>query len=450
MSDDFEKKVERAYRRFQPLAKKYYLTFTRPALTAGARPCLLFLGNHSAGKSSLINWILGGGDVQDTGVAPTDDGFTVLLYGDEEGEFIGPHALARLPEEFRALEVFGPAFLQHLKVKVRPRDFLKSAVVIDSPGMIDSAEGTVSRDYDFAAAVHQFAALSDTVFFLFDPDKPGTTGETMEVLSKSLCGIEFKLRVLLNKCDMFASMYDFARTYGTICWNLGRILHTKDLPKIYTTYSGEAPANTALDLSDFNRHRDEFRTMLAHAGARRIDNIFASAYADLKGLSIRMAVLNQAFKRLFRLKVRNLGLGGLAMLMFGFCGFLTVANLMGEPVLAKAATRSTFALVLSALGGLVAAAATGWAAYGLNKFSVLLARRRLSQSVDAIFNEEFRSELAVGTHDNLRQTWEMLRDETADIVLKAPFKRPAFANRKRRQLDAAAAEILDASRTLDA
>ena len=29
-----------------------------------------------------------------------------------------------------------------------------------------------------------------------------------------LRGVEFKLRVLVNKCDAFSSMYDFARTYG--------------------------------------------------------------------------------------------------------------------------------------------------------------------------------------------------------------------------------------------
>ena len=111
----------------------------------------------------------------------------------------------RLPGEFQTLQTLGPMFLQHLKVKVRPLAPLKQLVFIDSPGMIDAAQGTVARDYDFHGAVRQFAERADTVFFLFDPDKPGTTGETMDVFARSLRGLEFKVRVLLNKCDMGAT-----------------------------------------------------------------------------------------------------------------------------------------------------------------------------------------------------------------------------------------------------
>ncbi|CAE7356342.1 Ehd2 [Symbiodinium necroappetens] len=40
-------------------------------------PMVLVIGNHSSGKSTFINKLLGK-EVQDTGVAPTDDGFTIL------------------------------------------------------------------------------------------------------------------------------------------------------------------------------------------------------------------------------------------------------------------------------------------------------------------------------------------------------------------------------------
>ena len=39
-------------------------------------PFVFLLGNHSSGKSTFINHVLGR-TVQETGVAPTDDGFTV-------------------------------------------------------------------------------------------------------------------------------------------------------------------------------------------------------------------------------------------------------------------------------------------------------------------------------------------------------------------------------------
>ena len=72
----FEKQLSKAYKRFAPLAQSYYYTFSRPSVTVGGTPTVIFLGNHSSGKSSLVNWILGAPTVQDTGVAPTDDGFT--------------------------------------------------------------------------------------------------------------------------------------------------------------------------------------------------------------------------------------------------------------------------------------------------------------------------------------------------------------------------------------
>ena len=40
-------------------------------------PFVFCLGNHSSGKSTFINHVLGR-EVQKTGVAPTDDGFTVI------------------------------------------------------------------------------------------------------------------------------------------------------------------------------------------------------------------------------------------------------------------------------------------------------------------------------------------------------------------------------------
>lgn len=49
----------------------------------------------------------------------------------------------------------------------------------------------------------------------FDPDKPGTTGETMSVLLSSLSGMDHKLLIVLNKADQFEKIHDFARAYGS-------------------------------------------------------------------------------------------------------------------------------------------------------------------------------------------------------------------------------------------
>ena len=434
-SQDFENRVGKAYRDFSTLAQRYHYTFARPAVTPNSLPVALFLGNHSSGKSSLVNWVLGGVPVQDTGVAPTDDGFTVLLHGETEEDISGPAALARLPSEFKALEIFGSTLLQRLKIKVRNREILKKVYLVDSPGMIDAAEGTVSRDYDFPAVTRRFTELCDMVFFLFDPEKPGTTGETVNVFSKCLQGIEYKLWVLLNKCDTLTSNYDFARTYGAVCWNLARVLHTKDLPKIFTTYSGteREQSNTGLNLTDFNRHRTEFLTILSESAARRRDNVFASAENDFRRLAIRMRILNHAVRRLANLTFMNFFVGLLVTLLTALASFIVIDSAL--------ASKNGITGVVPWLAAGAATILTVLSVYGWNRISVRFLRWRLSRDVDGIFSAEYHDQMAVGVHDDLRQHWEALRAETAEVILKAPLHLPVFRKRKQAKVEAFACRL---------
>lgn len=52
-------------------------------------PFVLLLGNHSSGKSSFANYVLGR-PIQTAGVAPTDDSFTVIAPGPHDVDQDGP------------------------------------------------------------------------------------------------------------------------------------------------------------------------------------------------------------------------------------------------------------------------------------------------------------------------------------------------------------------------
>ncbi|MBR1609647.1 MAG: 50S ribosome-binding GTPase, partial [Kiritimatiellae bacterium] len=311
-SSDVESRVNRLYKAFAPTADRWRYRFRRPLeTTPGGKPTVVFLGNHSSGKSTIVNDLLGDPPVQATGVAPTDDCFTVVVHGEEEREFYGPAALGQLPPEFRGLASLGPDFLQHLAVKVRAREYLKGANLVDSPGMIDTPEGAAKRAYDFTAAVRAFAEIGDLVLFLFDPEKPGTTGETVDVLSACLHGVEFKLRVLLNKADTFDSIEDYARAYGTLCWNLARILRTKDLPPILSTWTPTAASRAAarIPLEGFERHRGALLSLLKGAADRRLDSLLAGVSSDFSRLAVHARVLGAARGRLFRAGVVRFAAG---------------------------------------------------------------------------------------------------------------------------------------------
>ena len=415
----FEKEAAKAYKRFDPIARRYHFAFRRSAVTCGAKPCMVFLGNHSSGKSSIINWILGE-RVQDTGLAPTDDGFTFIVYGDKRDDFHGQAALERLPTEFAGLKTYGDMFVHGLRVKFRPIEFLKSVTLVDSPGMIDSAEESVGRDYNFEGVVRTLVELCDMVFYLFDPDKPGTTGETVNIFAKCLSGVKFKLRILLNKCDGFSSMYDFARTYGTLCWNLASVLETKDMPKIWTLYSGDTRENTSgsLDFSDFNRHRDEFIAVVHDAAARRRDNLISQTSSDFCGLSIRMRILNLAWRRSrIRWGVSCLLVAALAAMS----GWL-VYNWNGT---------GTISAIAGAAAGLLVLVVGFWTTRLVDFF----ARIRLANRIDDVFRKEYRGEIEIGTHDDLVKTWDEIRGETAKIIQSMPLRLPLFGGLLRNRLE---------------
>ena len=415
----------KAYDRFENLARRYCCTLSRLTVTRDGKPMMLFLGNHSAGKSTLINWILGDASIQDVGVAPTDDGFTLIAWGEKDEDISGPAALERLPGEFRPFAAFGPGFLSHLTLKLRTRDRLKDVLLVDSPGMIDSASGTTQRDYDFIKVVRMFAELCDMVYFLFDPDKPGTTGETVDVFAHCLRGKEFKLRVLMNKCDSFSSMHDFARCYGTLCWNLARVLPTKDLPKVMTVYSGEtrnAPAG--MDFADFDRHRADLLETVAAARNHRHDNILAQTLNDFTRLSIRMSVLNHVWRRLLATKC-----------------FLTVFGLgaIGATAFAAHALASPHGEVIAWLACGLSLAVSAAFVICLGIAFVATRRQALARSADGIFEKEYRRALAQPLHDDIRRYWEDIREETAKLIRSAPLDLPLFGEFKRRQVARVAA-----------
>ncbi|GMH67102.1 hypothetical protein TL16_g04591 [Triparma laevis f. inornata] len=209
-------------------------------------PFVFLVGNHSSGKSSFINHVLGR-DVQTAGVAPTDDCFTVVSPGPKDIDQDGPALIGDPDMGFSNLRHFGPSLIHHTRLKIRENTNAPSFMMIDSPGMIDSPvtretlglssssrNNVMDRGYDFEGVVRWFAERADVILLFFDPDKPGTTGETLSILVNSLGGMDHKLYIVLNKADQFKKIHDFARAYGSLCWNLSKVIPRKDLPRIYT------------------------------------------------------------------------------------------------------------------------------------------------------------------------------------------------------------------------
>ena len=73
----------------------------------------------------------------------------------------------------------------------------------DASNSGSTSQAVMDRGYDFQGVVRWFAERADVVLLFFDPDKPGTTGETLSILLHSLGGMDHKLLIVLNKADQF-------------------------------------------------------------------------------------------------------------------------------------------------------------------------------------------------------------------------------------------------------
>ena len=307
-------------------------------------PFVLLVGNHSSGKSSFINHVLGR-QVQTAGVAPTDDCFTVIAPGPEDVDQDGPALVGDPDIGFEGLRQFGPTLIHHTQLKVRNGIKNVDFMMVDSPGMIDSpatsggmsllgyaggggsssssssssAPSAMDRGYDFQGVVRWFAERADVVLLFFDPDKPGTTGETLSILLHSLGGMDHKLLIVLNKADQFKKIHDFARAYGSLCWNLSKVIPRKDLPRIFTMClpvagrgdgdqgsSGgggggvDAPTIQALDqraLADLHQTRDDVIAEVFKAPKRRIDNVVTHLHDSVHLLLMHAVVAEDVRSR---------------------------------------------------------------------------------------------------------------------------------------------------------
>ena len=111
-------RVEELHRKLQPLNDRLQGPLEKHSYRTTALPFVLLLGNHSSGKSSFVNYVLGR-RIQTAGVAPTDDSFTIIAPGDVDVDQDGPALVGDPDMGFNGLRHFGPALIHHMRLKIR-------------------------------------------------------------------------------------------------------------------------------------------------------------------------------------------------------------------------------------------------------------------------------------------------------------------------------------------
>ena len=204
---------------------------------------------------------------------------------------------------YTGLRAFGTNLINHVTLKVRRDMQVENIMLVDSPGMIDSpvhtdsfedaaAASTRDRGYDFPGVIQWFADRADVILLFFDPDKPvslparratprrraspvalpcyspghhrrdagvhdqvsvwhgaqgahhtqqGAPGAAAVHPSNPAQSVTKRAPSYWRQVDQFSKMHDFARAYGSLCWNLSKVIPRKDLPKCVGRVAHDAP-----------------------------------------------------------------------------------------------------------------------------------------------------------------------------------------------------------------
>ena len=155
------------------------------------------LGNHSAGKSSFINWYIEE-HVQRTGVAIETQGFSFVTSGRRRESLTG-NATLHLYPHFKPLQAM-PGVVDYLSTEISTSKQKKFPLVtfVDSPGLVD---GDMCYPFDVNESILWLAELCDMVFVFFDPIGQALCKRTLNVVEKISSKHPERMRFYLSKAD---------------------------------------------------------------------------------------------------------------------------------------------------------------------------------------------------------------------------------------------------------
>ena len=197
-----------------------------------AKPLVLILGPYSTGKTTLICDLLDS-DYPDsqTGPEPTTEKFSIIMYNSKSGTVPGQTAVMDTSKPFSSLTQFGSLFLSRMQCSLMKNDILKNVTLIDTPGIMSGENVRTYRGYDFNGVIKWFAASAIRILFIFDPHKLDISDEFRSVLELFKV-YPHKCKIVLNKVDDVDAP-TLLRIYGALTWNLGQVVKTPEVPRIY-------------------------------------------------------------------------------------------------------------------------------------------------------------------------------------------------------------------------
>ncbi|XP_063286963.1 uncharacterized protein LOC134572082 [Pelobates fuscus] len=194
---------------------------------------VMLMGNHSAGKSSFINWYVEE-HIQRTGVAIETQGFAFITSGRKRESLTGDATLHLYPH-FKPLQSF-EGVSEYLCTEISTSRQKKFSLVtfVDTPGLVD---GDMKYPFDVNRALLWLGELCDLVLVFFDPMGQALCKRTLDIVEKINEHHGDKLRFYLSKADEAGTESDRQRVLMQIvqelCKRPGLNKCGFDMPTIY-------------------------------------------------------------------------------------------------------------------------------------------------------------------------------------------------------------------------
>ncbi|KAJ1493198.1 hypothetical protein T484DRAFT_2799097 [Baffinella frigidus] len=193
--------------------------------------CLL-VGNHSAGKSSFVNWYVGE-HIQSTSVAMETAGFTVVRKGKKRVEWRGKQTASSFPHLEHVVSL--PGVVEHMETQFSTstaRDF-PMVEFIDTPGLVD---GTVKYPFDIDEAIERLAEHASIVLVFMDPIGKALVARTMKVVEKLSTRHLAKMHFVLAKFDTVANQNDRTNVISQVAQELSVRVSATHALKIHSIF----------------------------------------------------------------------------------------------------------------------------------------------------------------------------------------------------------------------
>ncbi|TRY59866.1 hypothetical protein DNTS_035278 [Danionella cerebrum] len=158
---------------------------------------VMLMGNHSAGKSSFINWYVEE-HIQRTGVAIETQGFSFVTSGRKRESLTG-NATLHLYPHFKPLQEFkGVSEYLGTEICTSRQKRFSLVTFVDTPGLVD---GDMKYPFDVDQAILWLGELCDLILVFFDPMGQALCKRTLNIVERLNEKQGDRLRFYLSKAD---------------------------------------------------------------------------------------------------------------------------------------------------------------------------------------------------------------------------------------------------------